>query len=241
MRINKFLAQTGAVSRRQAEKLILQGRVRVNNNTITNLATQIDPGHDQTYLDGKPLTLQPKIYIMLHKPTGFVSTCKRFKGEQSVLDLVQIPERLYPIGRLDKDTAGLLLLTNDGDLALRLSHPRYEQDKEYAVETDRSIPKGVLKQSIHGVDIGDNHVELVKASQFVVTGDKSFKLVLTQGKKRQIRRMVSVLGCGVTRLTRIRIKNLTLGKLAEGKWRYLTPKEIDNLMKTESITGEHGF
>jgi len=232
MRLNKFIAQTGIASRRQAEEIIAQGRVQINGQVTVNPAANIEPERDKVTVDGKIVAPQPKIYLMLNKPANYTSTCRKFKGERSILDLVQLPHRLYPVGRLDKDTAGLILLTNDGDMALRLSHPRYEQEKEYMVEIDRALPRQAWLQLTAGVDIGEGQPEIVKAKRLIPVGGKSFRLVLTQGKKRQIRRMLAALGANVTGLARTRIKGLTLGNLPEGGWRYLTPEEVRNLTDT---------
>jgi len=226
IRLQKFLADAGVASRRRAEEFILQGRVKVNGETVREMGVKINPGKDQIYYRGKEVKLNPeKIYIILNKPAGYLSGCRRFK-EKTILDLVDLKQRLYPIGRLDKNTTGLLLLTNDGDLAEKLTHPRYEQEKEYEAEVDKKIEDKDLGKLVKGVDLADGKTLPAKTKRL---GDKKFSIILREGRKRQIRRMADVLGYKITNLKRIRVKDLTLGNLKTGEWRYLSEVEIKKL------------
>jgi pseudouridine synthase len=173
---------------------------------------------------------EKKIYIILNKPVGYTCTNRSFPGEQNIFDLIDVPERLFAVGRLDKDSRGLVLLTNDGDLTLKLSHPRFQNAKEYEVKIRDEVinPQLVVNQLLSGVDIGDDDgvVKAVKA-QYLQKG--LFIITLNEGKKRQIRRMFETLGTRVTDLKRISLSGLTLSNLPEGQWDYLDQEEVDGL------------
>jgi len=227
MRLQKFLSLAGSCSRRRGEEYIQHGRVRVNGQIVTVLGTKVDSDTDQIELDGHPLQLQrEKIYIALNKPVGYVSTCEQ-PGDKIVLDLIPIRERIYPIGRLDKDSTGLLLFTNDGDLHLRLSHPSYDHEKEYEVSTRNPLPDGALNHLAKGLHIMGEKTRPAKVKKLSPT---VFRMILKEGKNRQIRRMVAKVGGHVIALRRIRIADIHLGELAQGQWRYLTDKEKQSLL-----------
>ncbi|SLM30587.1 Pseudouridine synthase [Desulfamplus magnetovallimortis] len=228
MRLQKFLSRAGICSRRKGEEYISNGLVMVNGVTVTNPGTQVDIEKDQVSFKGEPVNLsleKKNIYIALNKPVGIVTSCSH-KGEKIVLDLIDIPDRIYPIGRLDKDSGGLLLLTDDGDLHNRLSHPSYNHEKEYIVTTSEPLSNGALDKMAKGVILDGKRTreaKVVKLSKY------SFRIILKQGLNRQIRRMVQKTGNQVQSLTRIRMGNIRLKGIKEGEWRYLTDSEINAL------------
>lgn len=227
MRLQKFLSSAGVCSRRKGEELIIAGKVSVNGKTITELGTKIDPARDQVEVGGKPIQpSQELIYIVLNKPGDYVTSCSH-PGEKVVVDLVDIPERIYPVGRLDKDSTGLLLLTNDGRIHHRLSHPSFDHEKEYDVTVVRPISDGALKKMSDGLPLMGTRTRPARVTR--ISG-RRFRIVLQEGKNRQIRRMVRKVGNEVKRLQRIRFAGINLGSLSPGRWRYLTPDEKKRLM-----------
>jgi 23S rRNA pseudouridine2605 synthase/23S rRNA pseudouridine2604 synthase len=227
MRLQKYLAHAGLCSRRKAEEYILKGRIKINGITISELGTKVDPS-DSVFFDDNPVLLsreRPKIYLALNKPEGYVTSCSQ-KKTKIVMELIDINERIYPVGRLDKDSKGLILLTNDGELHNKLSHPSFDHEKEYIVTTVDPIPDSALKSMAGGVMI-----DAVKTRKAMVKriSDKQFCIVLKEGRNRQIRKMVQKTGNEVDTLLRIRIANIHLGKLKEGAWRHLTKEEIRQL------------
>ena len=226
IRLQKFLSQAGVCSRRKGEEYIKAGLVRVNNTVVYELGTKIDPLNDRVEFKGKIVTLENNfVYIALNKPKGYVTSCSQ-PGEKIVLDLIDIPQRVYPIGRLDKDSTGLLILTNDGNLHHRLLHPSFDHEKEYDVTVSSPITDGALKNIAGGLPmmgIKTRPAEIIRISP------RRFRIVLKEGKNRQIRRMVRKVGNHVTQLRRLRISNIELDKLKKGTWRYLTEKEIKDL------------
>jgi 23S rRNA pseudouridine2605 synthase len=232
IRLQKYLAHAGLCSRRKAEEHIVKGRIKVNNVVVTELGTKIDSDHDKVYFNNQKIVLKKeisKIYIAVNKPIGFVTSCSQQKTK-IILDLIDIDQRIYPVGRLDKDSQGLVLLTNDGDLHNKLSHPSYNHEKEYIVTTLNPISQKSLKNMAEGMIIGKDKIKTRKAKVKKLSS-KKFNITLKQGKNRQIRKMVSKSGSKVIALKRIRMANISLGHLEEGKWRYLTQKEILELTK----------
>ena len=226
MRINKFLAETGIVSRRGADKWIEEGRVTINGEPAT-VGSKVEDG-DHVCVDGKPVQKEEQlVYIALNKPVGITSTTeKHIKG--NVVDFINHPLRIFHIGRLDKDSEGLLLLTNDGDIVNEILRAENHHEKEYVVQVDKPITEQFLKKMAAGVEILDTKTlpcRVEKVSNYV------FKIILEQGLNRQIRRMCSALGYSVKRLQRIRIMNIHLGNLKVGQWRDLTEKERTELFK----------
>ena len=229
MRLQKFLSSAGVCSRRKGEELIVAGKVSVNGKTITELGTKIDPAQDLVEVEGQVIRLsQELIYIALNKPGDYVTSC-RHPGEKVVVDLVDIAERIYPVGRLDKDSTGLLLLTNDGRIHHRLSHPSFDHEKEYDVTVARPISDGALKKMSAGLPLMGTRTRPARITRLSA---RRFRMVLQEGKNRQIRRMVRKVGNEVTRLQRKRFAGIKLGNLASGKWRYLTPAEMKRLMNS---------
>jgi 23S rRNA pseudouridine2605 synthase/23S rRNA pseudouridine2604 synthase len=228
VRLQKFMAECGVASRRKAEELILSGKVSVNGRVVTKLGTRIDPEKDRVEIGGSVVGwLGEKIYIKLNKPRGYVSSCRKHKGEKTILDLVQdVPCRLYPVGRLDKDSEGLMILTNDGELANRLMHPRYEHEKEYLVNVKCPMTNDKLRSFESGIVIDGKKTLPAKVERL---GERSFLIVLREGKKRQIRKMVEAVGNRVESLRRTRIKNIYLGDLKIGEYAHLTRVEVRGL------------
>jgi pseudouridine synthase len=228
VRLQKFLSMAGVCSRREGERLMAAGRVQVNAETVTRLGAQVDPERDRVRVDGRPVALETThVYVLLNKPKGYVTTCHQ-PGEKVVTDLVDLPQRVYPVGRLDKDSTGLLLLTNDGRLHHRLSHPGFDHEKEYEVSVERPIPEGALRHMAKGMPLMGIRT---REAQVVRCAARRFRITLKEGRNRQIRRMVRKVGHQVTDLKRIRLSNLTLGKLPEGSWRHLSASEKQRLLK----------
>ncbi len=227
MRLQKFLSAAGVCSRREGEAYILDGRVSVNDVVVTRLGTTIDPETDRIAVDGIPVTLsQPRIYIAMHKPRGYVTSCRQ-GDEKIVLDLIDIPERIYPVGRLDKDSSGLLLLTNDGRLHHRLSHPSFDHEKEYVITVSRTMSTGSLCKLEKGLPLMGRKTRPARVTP--ISG-RRYRITLMEGRNRQIRRMVRKVGNQIIRIHRIRISNIRIGTLAPGAWRYLTPMEKKELL-----------
>lgn len=226
IRLQKYLSAAGHCSRRHGENLIRQGRVAVNGQTVTVLGTKIDPETDRVHVDGKALAIDTGlVYIALNKPTGVVSSCSH-PGKKLVIDLVDVPQRVYPIGRLDADSEGLLLMTNDGALHHRLSHPSFDHEKEYDVSVAQPITDPALQHMARGVRLKGKKTRPARVRRLSAN---RFRIVLKEGRNRQIRRMVQHVGNQVTRLARIRIAGIRLGKLGTGHWRHLNADEIKAL------------
>ena len=226
VRLQKFLSMAGFCSRRKGEVYITPGKVAVNGRTVTELGTKIDPLNDQVEVDGQELHYQEDfIYIALNKPKGYITSCEQ-NDEPIVLDLIDIPQRIYPVGRLDKESTGLLLLTNDGELHHRLLHPSFDHEKEYIVTTALPISAKALAGMQAGMFIQGEKTRPAKIKQF---SSHRFMIQLKEGKNRQIRRMVRKLRNHVTRLKRVRVAGIHLGDLPEGSWRRLTKKEVKSL------------
>lgn len=229
IRLQKFLSMAGVCSRRRGEEYIKRGLVKVNGRVVTELGTKIDPEKDRVEFEGKLIEAKAQLlYIALNKPEGYVTTCDQ-AGEKIVLDLIDIPERVYPVGRLDKDSCGILLLTNDGRIHHRLSHPSFDHEKEYDVTVEKPISDVALKEMAKGLPIMGTKT---RPAQIKRISQRRFLIVLKEGKNRQIRRMVKKMGNRVIGLKRIRFSNIRLGKLAKGAWRHLTEKEKKGLLKS---------
>ena len=227
MRINKFLSETGACSRREADQWVEAGRVTVDG-TVAVLGTKVAEGQ-VVLVDGQPLRVRPKrIYIALNKPVGIECTTDR-DVPGNIVDFVGHPERIYPIGRLDKDSEGLILLTNDGDIVNTVLRAENEHEKEYVVAVDRPLTPEFLAGMARGVPVLGTVTNPCRVTQ---VGRNTFRIVLTQGLNRQIRRMCEHFGYTVRRLQRVRIMHLRLGDLPLGRWRDLTPVEIRGLVKS---------
>ncbi len=225
MRLNKYISETGVCSRREADKWIEAGRVTCNGQPAL-LGTRVADG-DDIRIDGKPIgAKKAQIYLALNKPVGITCTTEA-DVEDNIIDLVGYPERIFPIGRLDKESEGLILLTNDGDIVNEILRSENNHEKEYLVTVDRAITDLSLEIMANGVKIMG---ELTKPCRVGRIDRQSFRMILTQGLNRQIRRMCSALGYRVQRLQRVRIMNVRLGKLRSGEWRHLTASELQGLL-----------
>ena len=223
VRLNKRIAQMGLASRREADRLIAEGRVKVNGEVVREMGLKVDPERDTVAVDTGGL--KPRTYVALHKPAGYVSLAKPLPDEPNVVTaLVDIPG-LFPVGRLDRDTTGLILLTDDGTLVTALNQPG-AREKEYDVTLDRPVPDGVLAHLAAGVPMMGTRT---RPAQVRRTGPNTFRLVLTEGRNRQVRRMCRKVGFSVTALKRVRIDCVGLQNLPEGRWRHLTPEEVRGL------------
>jgi pseudouridine synthase len=211
--------------------LIQQGRVSVNGKTVTQLGTKVDPNRDEIRVDGQPIQAPSQmIYVMLSKPQGTLSSMEDDRGRRALGDLIQVPTRMYPVGRLDVNSEGLILLTNDGELANLLTHPRYQHEKEYRVLVNGHPSKKTLAAWQRGVILDGQRTVPAKVDAIRQEKDSTLlRVVMREGRKRQIRRVASLLGHPVRELRRVRIGPLHLGKLEVGQWRYLTSKEIGEL------------
>jgi 23S rRNA pseudouridine2604 synthase len=225
VRLNKYISETGACSRREADKWIEAGRVTCNGQPAA-LGTRVADG-DVICIDGRPIgAKQPQVYIALNKPVGITCTTEA-DVEDNIIDLVGYSERIFPIGRLDKDSEGLILLTNNGDIVNEILRSENNHEKEYIVTVDRPITELSLQMMASGVKIMG---ELTKPCKVSRIDQKSFRMILTQGLNRQIRRMCSALGYKAQRLERVRIMNIHLGELGSGQWRPLTEAELAGLL-----------
>jgi 23S rRNA pseudouridine2604 synthase len=225
LRLNKFISETGVCSRREADKWIEAGRITCNGQPAV-LGTQVQAG-DEVRVDGELIGAKKKqIYIVLNKPVGITCTTEAHI-EDNIIDFVAYPERIFPIGRLDKDSEGLILLTNNGDIVNEILRSENNHEKEYIVTVDRPITDLSLKMMAGGVKIRG---ELTKPCTVRRIDQRTFRMILTQGLNRQIRRMCSALGYKAQRLQRVRIMNIHLGTLSAGKWRHLTDQELAGLL-----------
>jgi 23S rRNA pseudouridine2605 synthase len=230
----KALTGAGIGSRRMIANAILRGKVTVNGIVAENLRHPVNMDKDRITVDGKAISLKSEkaVYLLLNKPTGIISTTDDEQGRYTVLDI--LPEkyhnlRLYPVGRLDKDSTGLLLLTNDGELTYRLTHPKFEQQKEYLVQTEAKLNPDDRKKLEQGVELTDGTTSPCKIKRMVNLPPFTYSLTIHEGKKRQVRRMFATLGYQVTALKRIRMGNLRLGDLVEGQVRLLSGSEVAQL------------
>ena len=225
MRLNKFISETGVCSRREADKWIEAGRVTCNGQPAV-LGTQVSPG-DEVRIDGELIGVKKQqVYIALNKPAGIICTTESHIAD-NIIDHVGFPERIFPVGRLDRDSEGLILLTNNGDIVNEILRSENNHEKEYVVTVDRPITDLALRMMADGVKIMG---EVTKPSKVTRIDAQSFRIILTQGLNRQIRRMCSALGYKAQRLQRVRIMNVQLGTLKPGEWRHLTPGELKDLI-----------
>jgi len=233
MRINKFLSEAGIISRRGADKWIIEGKVTINGNTA-ELGSKVEAG-DDVRVDGKPIVVeQPLVYLVLNKPVGITSTTERHvKG--NIVDFVNHPLRIFHIGRLDKDSDGLILLTNDGDIVNEILRVENKHEKEYVVTVNEKITDSFLEEMATGVEILGTKTLPCKIKKM---GPKTFNITLTQGLNRQIRRMCTALGYSVNSLKRIRIMNINIEGLSIGEWRELSDTEKKELFSTLNYTAK---
>lgn len=232
-RLQKVLARAGVAARRPAEALILAGRVRVKGRVVRELGTRVDPHRDRVEVDGRRIVEQRRIYIVLHKPRGVVCTMSDPAGRRTVASLVRdVPGRLFPVGRLDYGTSGVLVMTNDGDLAATLSHPRYKAEKVYVAKVHGVVDEEALERWRRSIVIDGSPTRPVGVRVLRVEQDKTWlELALKEGKNRQIRRLGDAAGFRVMRLARTRFSGLDVSDLAPGQYRHLTAEELAGLKK----------
>jgi 23S rRNA pseudouridine2605 synthase len=232
VRLQKFLADCGVASRRASEELIRAGRVAVNGATVRELGSKVDPAHDRVAVDDSPVRAQRQHYVALHKPRGYLCTRADPLRRQTVGDLLPKEwQALHPVGRLDLDSEGLLFLTNDGAFTLRLTHPRYGVRKVYRVNLEGRVEPGQLAALTRGVLHDGERLTARRATVLSANNTASqVEIELAEGRNREVRRMMEVLGLVVTRLKRVSIGPVKLGELPVGKWRTLTPTEVKSLM-----------
>ena len=235
-RLQKFLAQNGIASRRKCEEYILQGKVKVNGNVVTQLGTQIDPEKDEVkFLNELVKNTNTKhIYILLNKPIGYVTTVQDQFNRETVMDLIDIKERLVPVGRLDMYTSGALILTNDGDFVYKITHPKHEITKTYNVTLKGKITKDEIENLMAGVVIDDYKTKPAKVRILKIDEQKDIsrvEIIIHEGKNRQVRKMCEAIGKKVLALHRSKIGDIGVQNLKIGKWRYLTESEVKKLLK----------
>ncbi|MBU0727727.1 rRNA pseudouridine synthase [Patescibacteria group bacterium] len=228
VRLNKHIASLGIASRREADVLIENGEVKVNGKVVTEMGTKVDPDTDMVEVHEKVEERRENlIYIALNKPKGYVCSAKATKQDPDIVtDLIPIDERIYPVGRLDKETTGLLLLTNDGTFVNAIIHPSSESEKEYEVTFSQQIPMGAIRKLEEGVKLEGSRTLPTRVKKI---GPAKIRIVLKEGKNRQIRRICQRVGFPVKTLKRVRIKGLKLNDLPLGRWRHLTKAEVENL------------
>jgi 23S rRNA pseudouridine2605 synthase len=238
MRINKFLAHAGICSRRKADDLILSGKVAINGVKVEKLGVVVDEKTDFVTVEGKRISLQDNlVYILLNKPKGLLSTVKDGHRRPTVLELVGREKKVYPVGRLDRDTEGVLLLTNDGELTYKLTHPKFEIEKTYRVTVKGKLDLQILQRFKQGIKLDDGAVARGEAIIVKIGVQSSiFELKLKEGMKREIKRMCHAVGLRVTYLVRIRFAHLTNRGLKPGEWRYLEKGEINRLKKLAGLS-----
>ena len=237
-RINRILSLAGAASRRKADEFIKDGRVTLNGRRVLELGTKAVWGTDSIKLDGKEITgPDDRVYIMLNKPFGYISSLSDPEGRPVITELVKdIPRRIYPVGRLDFDSIGLLLLTNDGDFSYRLTHPKYHVTKTYKVTVEGSVNESTVSKLKNGVELDDGFSGRSKAAIIRQGGSRTvIRLTIGQGRNRLVRRMVEAVGCKVIQLMRTGFGGLELGNLKIGKYRYLAPEEISDLKQSVGL------
>jgi 23S rRNA pseudouridine2605 synthase len=231
-RLQKILSKAGVSSRRAAEKMLAEGRISINGTVVTEPGTKADPQRDEIRVDGKLISVETdKVYLMLHKPPGVVTTLSDPQGRPIITDLLHgVTERVYPVGRLDYDSEGLLILTNDGDFAQRLQHPRYRIPKTYRVKVTGRLQKATLKMLENGIDLPDGRFTPADLRLEKTNPASSWlTLSITDGRNRVIRRAFDTLGHSVLRLIRVAVADISLISLKEGDWRMLTPREVERL------------
>jgi len=235
MRINKYLASCGVASRRASEKYILDGRVTVNGKTVTDLATQIDEQQDVVQVDDKTVHPARKtMYVLLHKPKDVITTVHDERGRRTVMDLVDVKESLFPVGRLDRDTEGLLLLTNDGEMANRLMHPSYKIMKTYRVRLNKKFHPDDFDRLESGIELEDGKTAPCRARYYTDEPNR-VELQMHEGRKRQIRRMFEALGYRIRHLKRVQYGPIFLKGVERGEWRFLKAGEIKQLRKATKL------
>jgi 23S rRNA pseudouridine2605 synthase len=235
IRLNRYIAASGICSRRDADELISKGVVEINGKQVTEMGTQVNPG-DTVKVNGKVIHNERKVYILLNKPKDTVTTTDDPEGRRTVLDLVRgaTDFRVYPVGRLDRNTTGVLLLTNDGELSGKLTHPRYNIRKIYEVETAQNITEEMMATLTKGIELDDGLAKVDAVGYLDPASRKLLQIEIHSGKNRIIRRMLETIGMEIVKLDRVYFAGLSKKNLQRGKWRFLTPKEVGWLKMSKS-------
>ena len=230
LRLNKFIANAGVCSRREADEFIQNGAVTVNGQVVTELGVKVLRS-DEIIVNGTPVSIEKKVYVLLNKPKGYVTTSDDPQQRKTVMDLVKnvCPERIYPVGRLDRNTTGVLLLTNDGDLASKLTHPKFLKKKVYHVFLDKNVTAHDIQQISEGIELSDGEVHADAIAYASDTDKSQVGIEIHSGKNRIVRRIFESLGYRVIKLDRVQFAGLTKKNLRRGDWRFLTEKEVDIL------------
>jgi pseudouridine synthase len=232
VRLNKFIADCGVTSRRKADDLILDGRVKVNGKVVFELGQKINPETAKVFINEKQITqLDEKVYIVFNKPKDCITTLKDERGRTTVFDYVKVKERIFPVGRLDRDTTGILLLTNDGELANVLMHPKHEIKKSYKVSIDKPITREHAIDLKKGIRLSDGKTEPAEIYIIPNTKNLDIGIIIHEGRNRQVRRMFESLGYDIKKLDRIAYGDISYEGLKKGQWRLLTRREINYLLK----------
>ncbi len=229
VRLNKYLSECGVASRRKSDILIQEGRVKLNGKVIFELGTKIDTEKDEVLIDGEKIQTQKKVYFLLNKPKGFITSTKDEKNRATVVDLIKTKEKVFPVGRLDYNTTGLLVITNDGDFSNYLTHPRNEIEREYEVKLDKPLTKEHKEELIKGIYLDKRKSKFVKISYPKLNNFKTVRVITVEGRNHFVKRMFDHFEYRVNELSRIRFGNLTLKNLKKGESRILTGKEIKSL------------
>ena len=241
MRINKYIASCGVASRRKADALVAEGRVYVNGKKVSEAGFQVEPENDEVKIDGKAIGVEEKkVYVLLNKPTGYISTASDQFGRKSVTDIVKVKYRVYPVGRLDYDTSGLLILTNDGEFTYAVTHPKHEIVKTYVAKIEGVPSREELERFKDGVDIGGfvtSKASIKVISQSSDGSTSAVEIKIHEGKNRQVRKMCEAIGHKVIRLQRTAIGDLRLEGLKAGQWRHLSSEEVSRLLNKKSTRG----
>lgn len=233
MRLNKFLSNSGVASRRKCDEIIAEGKVFVNGKQVTELGFKINEKKDKVMVEGKVIKLPSSfVYIKLNKPKGYACTAHDEKGRKTIYDLIDCDERLFSVGRLDYDTEGLIILTNDGDFANKVAHPKYEMEKEYRVTCEGDIKESELAVMRKGVVVDGTRMPSAKVEKLSYeNGFTKLSVVINEGQNRQVRRMFEAIGHDIKLLKRVRIGDVRLGGISRGEYRDLTEEELNSLVR----------
>ena len=241
VRLNRYLSMCGVTSRRKADELLLAGKVVVNDRVVSDLGTKIDPRRDKVFVDGKMITVVHEYeYLVMNKPKDAITTLKDERGRRTVIELIRTKRRLFPIGRLDRNTTGVLLLTNDGEFAHRLMHPRFEIPKSYLATCDRKVTAEHLRDLRRGVELVDGRTAAAHVAAMPGKGGREIGITLHEGKNRQVRRMFESLGYEVKKLDRVAYGPVTSAELPRGSTRHLTKMEVRELRRLAGFEDDAG-
>jgi len=235
IRLNKFLANAGIASRRKADQMIVEGKVKLNGRIVTDLGVKVDPRKDRIFVEGKQVVLLDEpVYIVFNKPKDCISTSSDERGRTTILDYVKVKQRIFSVGRLDRNTTGVLLLTNDGEFANRMMHPKFEIKKAYKVTLDKPLTRDDAQKLADGIRLSDGMTKPAEVHFISGSRNKVVGIIIHEGRNRQVHRMFEALGYEVKKLDRVAYGDITYEGLPRGRWRYLTKGEIRKLM---TITG----